>query len=423
MLRSRPFLLAASAVVVIILVYVFWPAADVDVPSAAVSQGRFDIVVIESGSVRAKNSSTVTAPRLLMGGNLQVVWLAPEGTIAKKDDVLIRFDPSNALKRISDKETELKTALADMAKMKAQQSADQSQAATDFETAKLNFQLAEMARDRMQFEPEAKRREAQLEFERARLAFQQSQLAVENKGIVRKSELGNLQLRINQIRSDIAASMKEMEQLTVKAPISGLIVHENNWSTGRKITVGDQPWPGMPLISLPDLSVMQVEVSINEMDIAKVKVGQRVRITPDAFPDKTFEGSISSVSQIGREKGSGSNVKVFDIVVDIKGTDEVLKPGITTTNRVVVGSIDKALWVPIVSVVEDEKKTFVFVRNGSGFDRREVELGERNDNFVVVKKGVQPGERVALRNPEQTEEEAKMEKDKANGPVAPSTTQ
>ena len=108
-------------------------------------------------------------------------------------------------------------------------------------------------------------------------------------------------------------------------------------------------------------------------------------------------------------------------VAALSGTDEVLKPGITTTNRVVVGSIAKALWEPIVSVFEEEKKTFVFVRNGSGFDRREVELGERNDNFVIVKKGVNAGEPVALRNPEQSEEEAKMEKDKADGPAAPST--
>lgn len=423
MLRSRSFLLTVSAVAVILLAYIFWPASDVDIPTAPVVMGRFDIVVIESGSVRARNSSTVTSPRLLTGGNLQVVWLAPEGTIAQKDDVLIRFDPSNALKRIADKETERKTALADMAKLRAQQSADQSQAATDFETAKLNFQLAEMARDRMQFEPEAKRREAQLEFERARLAFEQAKLAVENKTIVRKSELGNLQLRINQINSDIASSTREMDQLTVKAPISGLIVYENNWSTGRKITVGDQPWPGMPLISLPDLSAMQVEVSINEMDIAKVKVGQRVRVTPDAFPDKAFEGTITSVSQIGREKGSGSNVKVFDIIVDIKGTDEVLKPGITTTNRVVVGSVEKALSIPIVAVTEEEKKTFVYVRNGGGFDRREVVLGERNDNFVVVKKGLTEGERVALRNPELSEEEAKTkDADGAASPATPSRT-
>ncbi|MDX9757961.1 MAG: efflux RND transporter periplasmic adaptor subunit [Bacteroidota bacterium] len=390
-----------AAAVLFVAALLFWPSGGPSIPVYEVKRGTFDIYVIESGSVRATNSSTVTAPRILSGGNLQVVSLADEGTVAKEGDVLVRFDPSAALKRIADRQTELKTAMADLAKLKAQQSADESQAKTEFESAKLNFELAKIAREKMQFEPEARKREAEIEFERARLTFEQSKMNIDNKSIVRRSELGNLQLRIEQIRSDITESQQEMEQLTVKAPISGLIVYENNWSTGRKIAKGDQPWPGMPLISLPDLSAMQTEVSVNEMDIAKVRKDQKVIVIPDAFPDKSFEGVISSVSQIGRQKGQGSNVKVFDIVIDIKGTDDVLKPGITTTNKIIVARRKNVLSIPLIAVVEEHSKTYVFVGDGGSFDKREVELGERNDNFVVVKRGVSAGESVALRNPDQ----------------------
>ena len=407
-----------AIVIIVLLIWLLWPSGPADVPSYTVSRGDFEIYVIESGSVRAKNSVTITAPRIISGGNLQVVSLAPEGTTAAEGDVLARFDPSTAMKRIQDKQTELKTALADLAKLKAQQSADESQAKTEYETAKLNFQLAELAREKMQFEPEARKREAQIEFERARLTFEQAKLNLENKSIVRKSELGNLQLRIEQIRSDIASSREEMEKLTLRAPISGLIVYENNWATGRKIAVGDQPWPGMPIISLPDLSAMESEVSINEMDIAKVDTGQNVLIIPDAFPDKTFNGSISSVSQIGRQKGQGSNIKVFDIVVDIDETDEVLKPGITTTTKIIVDKVDDALSIPIISVFEEDAKTYTYVSDGGPYERREVELGRRNDSFVIVEGGIREGERVALRNPELSlEEEAQNEavRSPANG--------
>jgi RND family efflux transporter MFP subunit len=392
---------SAAVLTVSLVVYWLWPAGAATIPTYQVVRGKFEIYVIESGSVRATNSYTITAPRILSGGNLQVVSLAPEGTIAKVDDMLVRFDPSSALKRIADKQTELKTAMADLAKMKAQQAADESQAKTEYESSKLNFELAKIARDKMQFEPDARKREAEIEFERARLTYDQAKLNIENKNIVRRSELGNLQLRLEQIRSDIAESQKEMEQLNVKAPISGLIVYENNWSTGRKIAKGDQPWPGMPLISLPDLSAMQTEVSVNEMDISKVRKGQAVLVIPDAFPDKIFHGTISSVSQIGRQKGQGSNVKVFDIVIEIKETDAVLKPGITTTNKIVVDKLKNVVSIPIISVIEEGAKTYAFVGEGSSFEKREVTLGARNDNFVVVKKGVTAGEQVALRNPEQ----------------------
>lgn len=406
MVKKRSLLLSTAAVLfILLLVWWFWPSEGEDVPTYEVKRADFNILVVESGSVRSKNSFTLTAPRIFSGSNLQVVTLAPEGTIAQVDQELVRFDPTSAMKRIQDKQTELQVTLADLAKLKAQQSADESQATTEFETANLNFQLATLQREKMQFEPEARRREAEIEFERARMTFEQAKLNVENKRIIRKSELGNLQLRIQQIRADIGVSEKEMDQLTIKAPISGLIVYETNWSTGRKIAKGDQPWPGMPVISLPDLSSMQTEVSVNEMDIAKVKKGQRVMVIPDAFPDKTFKGKITSVSQIGREKGQGSNVKVFDIVVDLEETDEVLKPGITTTNKIVVGTIRKVLSIPIIAVFEEEGKTWVYVKNGSSYDKRAVVLDQRNDNFVVVKKGLSAGDEVALRNPEQKSDE------------------
>ncbi len=413
--RKTRYMILGTALLLILLVVVFWPDAGANIPSYSVKRADFEIYVIESGSVRATNSVTITAPRIISGGNLQVVELAPEGTTAKEGDILARFDPSTALKRMQDKQTEMKTALADLAKLKAQQSADESQAQTEFETAKLNFQLAKLAREKMQFEPEARKREAEIEFERARLSFDQAKLNLENKSIVRKSELGNLQLRIAQIRSDIEVSQKEMEQLTLRAPISGLIVYENNWATGRKIAKGDQPWPGMPIISLPDLSAMQAEVSINEMDIAKVEVGQKAIIIPDAFPDKSFPGVIGSVSQIGRQKGQGSNIKVFDIVVDLDSTDEVLKPGITTTTKIIVDRLRNVVSIPIISVFEEQGKTMVYVGDNGSYEKREVTLGQRNDNFVVVSEGIQPGEKVALQNPEADPSDVSPENDaKAN---------
>ncbi len=184
-------------------------------------------------------------------GIFRLLLFAAEGSTAQVDQELVRFDPSSALKRLGDKDTELRTAMADLAKLKAQQSADESQAETEYQTAQLNFQLATIQRDKMQFEPEARKREAEIEFERARLAFEQAKLNLENKRIVRKSELGNLELRIGQIRSDIAESQKEMEQLTIKAPISGLIVYENNWSTDARSPRATSPGQACPSFPCP----------------------------------------------------------------------------------------------------------------------------------------------------------------------------
>ena len=396
--------LLATLFLAIILYYYFFSGSASDIPTYTVKRGTFNVLVIEAGTVRAKNSFTVSSPRIFSGSNLQIVSLAPEGTTAKVGDVLARFDPTGAMKRIGDKETELKSAQSDYTKMRAQQAADEAQSKADYENAKLSFELAKIAKERMQFESEARRREAELEFAKAEISFKQAELNLKNKGIVRRSELGNLQLRLQQIKGDIDIAKKDMEELTIKAPISGLIVYETNWSTGRKIAVGDQPWPGMTLISLPDLSAAQVVISVNEMDISKVKVNQKVEITPDAFPDKKFSGKIFTVSQIGSEKGMGSNVKVFETIVDIEKTEDILKPGITTTNKIIVDQIKNVLSIPIEAVVEKEGKTYVYVPGGRSFSKVEIKVGAKNDNFVVVKEGLKEGMQVALRNPEEMED-------------------
>lgn len=396
--------LLATILLAIIIYYYFFSGGASDIPTYTVKKGTFNVLVIEAGTVRAKNSFTVSSPRIFSGSNLQIVSLAPEGTTAKVGDILARFDPTGAMKRIGDKETELKSAQSDYTKMRAQQAADEAQSKADYENAKLSFELAKIAKERMQFESEARRREAELEFAKAEISFKQAELNLKNKDIVRRSELGNLQLRLQQIRGDIDIAKKDMEELTIKAPISGLIVYETNWSTGRKIAVGDQPWPGMTLISLPDLSAAQVVISVNEMDISKVKVNQKVEITPDAFPDKKFSGKIFTVSQIGSEKGMGSNVKVFETIVDIEKTEDILKPGITTTNKIIVDQIKNVLSIPIEAVVEIEGKTYVYVPGGRSFSKIEIKVGAKNDNFVVVKEGLKEGMQVALRNPEELEE-------------------
>ncbi|NOY05966.1 MAG: efflux RND transporter periplasmic adaptor subunit [Chlorobi bacterium] len=393
--------IAIAAVAVIVIILFIIPGGDTNLPTVKVTRGEFNVLVVESGTVRSKNSFAVTAPRTRSMGTLQIVYLAPEGTTAKKGDVLVRFDPSAALKQIAEKENELKAALSDLDKLKAQQAADRASAEADFENAKLSFELAKISRERMQFESEARKREAELEFKKAELAFKQARLNLKNRDIVRKSELGNLRLRINQIKQDISDARKDMERLTIKAPISGLIVYETNWSTGRKIAVGDQPWPGMPIISLPDLSEAQIVVSINEMDISKIKKGQKVLITPDAFPDRKYTGVIASVSQIGREKGFGSNIKVFECVIDVDKTDEILKPGITTTNKIIVSTFEDVLSLPIDAVFEKEGRTFVYKREGGSFVPVEITTGAQNENFVIVEKGLKEGDVVSLVDPEQ----------------------
>jgi hypothetical protein len=154
----------------------------------------------------------------------------------------------------------------------------------------------------------------------------------------------------------------------------------------------------MSLVSLPDLSRMQSVTNVNEVDISKIKKAQHVKVKLDAFPEKEFLATVATVGTMGQPKDQ-TNVKSFEVVVDIQGADPVLKPGMTTSNEIVMSSISDTLFVPLESVFEKDGKTIVYKMHGSTPRQQEVSVGEKNGNFIIVASGLQPGDKVTLRDP------------------------
>jgi len=71
----------------------------------------------------------------------------------------------------------------------------------------------------------------------------------------------------------------------------------------------------------------------------------------------------------------------------------------TTSNRIIINRIPNSIFIPHEAIFEKEGKKIAYVKNGSGFDERAIELGEKSEDFVIVKKGLEEGDEVALRDP------------------------
>lgn len=166
------------------------------------------------------------------------------------------------------------------------------------------------------------------------------------------------------------------------------------------------------MISLPDLSKMQVTTYVNEVDISKVKGGQPVNLKLDAFPDREFHGKVAKVATIGKQRDQTSSIKVFEVLIDVAETDPVLKPGMTTRNEIIVESFPDTLFVPLEAVFEKEGKTIVYVQNGSSFDPHTVTLGVKSSDFVIVAEGLHADDRVSLIDPTAEVEKLKPESTK-----------
>jgi multidrug efflux pump subunit AcrA (membrane-fusion protein) len=148
---------------------------------------------------------------------------------------------------------------------------------------------------------------------------------------------------------------------------------------------------------------MESVTFVNEIDISKIKPRQKVIVRLDAFREQTFEGSVSFIAPLGESRRS--NIKVFEVTIDVKDESTILKPGMTTGNKIIVHELQDVLFVPLEAVFNQEGRNYVWVQNGSQFRRRDVVLGERSEDYVVLTNGLSEGESVALLNPFAKDEE------------------
>jgi RND family efflux transporter MFP subunit len=397
--KNKKLFYSVVAVLVLLIIFIFNSFGEntESIPTFKVKRDNFLVAIIESGEISAKNATSISTPRVR--GNLKVVYLVPEGTYVNANDTVVRFDPTEALNNLRDAESKLELALSEKSKVLANLKSTITRTESDLRSSELTYELSKLNLEQMKFEAAIKQQESKLQHQRNELSYLKAKQELESQKIIQKSELSKVEIEVQQRRTDLDRAKRDLEMLTLTAPKEGLAVYETNWSTGRKITIGDTPWPGMTLISLPDLSSMQSVTFVNEVDVSRVRKDQKVIVKLDAFQDSSFQGKISSVASLGKSKDNNTSIKVFEISVDILSQSEILKPGMTTSNKIVVNEISSVLFVPQEAVFEKDGKKIVYIKNGSSFDESNVELGEKSDNYIVIIKGIKEGNEVALRDP------------------------
>ena len=408
-LLKNKYLIAGASIIILILLITLFGGVSSDmsmVPVYKAKKGDFLISLTESGEIRAKKSQTISAPRIR--GTLKIVYLIPEGTYVKEGEVVVKFDPTDATTALKEAESKLELALSEKEKLLANQKSAIAQMESQLKSAELSYELSKLNLEQMKFEAEAKQEEAKLQHQKNELSYLQTKQEYESKKIIQKAELNEKEIDIAQKQSEVDKAQRDLDAMTLIAPSEGLVVYSPNWSNnGRKFTVGDTPWRGAVIVNLPDLSAMESVTSVNEVDVSKVQKELEVDVTLDAFQDSVFKGVVSDVASLGKSKERDSQIKVFEIIVAIKDTSDILRPGMTTRNKIIMNEIPNVLTIPLDAVFEGEDGKIVYVKDGSGFREEVVELGEKSEDFIVVTKGLHEGDEVALIDP--YDEEAKKE--------------
>ncbi|MGD9345573.1 MAG: efflux RND transporter periplasmic adaptor subunit [Candidatus Aminicenantes bacterium] len=219
---------------------------------------------------------------------------------------------------------------------------EQSSFLTRVQQNKANYQsaVASVEKSRVTLENDRKKFERALDlFTKNLISFEEKESA-ETQYYSSKADLQSSEAKLEQAKSQLDSSEVELAYTIIKSPINGVVINRNV-NVGQTVAASFQA-PVLFQIA-NDLSKMQVECSVDEADIGKIKESQRVTFTVDAFPDDNFSGT---VSQVRYSPEIVQNVVTYTTIVAVENPEMKLRPGMTATVSIVVGEARNALLVP-----------------------------------------------------------------------------
>ena len=245
-----------------------------------------------------------------------------------------------------------------------------------------------------------------------------------NKSQLAQAEAQRVQFQKKE-KGEIAL-MEKYKRLSklckIYAPHDGMVVYAKD--SGSEIAEGVTVRQRQTLITLPDLSRMQVKTQIHEAVLDQVHTGQPVTVKIDAFPNRMYDGVVDEVAVIPTSS-SYSNIKTYACVIRIIKEVDQLKPGMTSVVEIHVDRATDIVSVPVQAIVQVGKKTWCYVDEGNRVTQQDVELGRSNDKFVELVSGVEAGQLVVL-NPmaifskqQKEENEISPDKNTSDAPTIP----
>lgn len=204
---------------------------------------------------------------------------------------------------------------------------------------------------------------------------------------------------------------EQLASCVIRAQIPGLVAYggaKDDYYTSRYyegISEGASLKTGQPIITIPDMSRLGVDVKIHESHIKKIELGQKVYITAESVADRRLEGKVTKVAVLPDSNASRYNpsLKVYPATVEIEGTHDFLKPGMSAKVEIIVEELKDIVYVPVQSVFVENDQSFVFRKSGGGYERVPVKVGNHNSDFIEVVSGIDSGDEVFLKMPDDYE--------------------
>jgi multidrug efflux pump subunit AcrA (membrane-fusion protein) len=393
--------------------YRYTGTTEVEVATVHVRRADFVVSVRTRGDIKSARSTILKAPQV---PGLRITHLATSGRPVQKGEAVVEFDGVQQEQNVISRSTNVRAADGDIVQTKASQKMDDEADAMskmsseyDLERAKLDASKAEVL--------------SQIEGEKNRIqvgvtegSLQQVKASINAHQVGHEADLSRLGQRRDKAVRDLETAQKYLGLMQLRAPTDGLVnVLPNFRSQGTfgqsqpPFKEGDMAWTGAEIVEIPDLSEMFIDLKLEEVDRGRVQIGQVVKVRVDAIPDKEFTAKLDWVSPIAAlvYKGGSTPEKTFPTRATLQALDDRLRPGMSASAEIIIEREPSQLLIPSRASFDRNGKPAVYVQVGKNFTVRQIQVGKRNDEDLIVTGGLREGETVTLESPAEAAKRAK----------------
>ncbi|MEC4725788.1 hypothetical protein HWQ46_09555 [Shewanella sp. D64] len=364
-----------------------------------VQRADFKVDIRAVGELEASQSTAVTVPTGLRGPQ-SLAWILGNFTQVKAGDVVARMDPERERYRLKMEQFDYDKLGFDSL---IQTEKDNTTSQTLIEGTQVTSQEQDLAEryfsddERVYNKIEIIDQMRNQDYLVAKMHYFDWGLGQHGSQAEAEQEL--IKLKQKGHTAKIERFENNLQQMEIIAPHDGLFVYQAGWD-GSLPVVGDMMWSGFSIGLLPDISVMQARMYVQESEAAGLAIGKAVTVYLDAYPDNPFLGKVTQLDALAKPKDKDSPVNYFQFIVSLDTTSvDIMQPGRQVRANVHLLNLVKVLTVPNQSLFHEDGQYWVYLKADDRFIRHGVIPGSRSLNRTEISVGLKEGDVIALTTP------------------------
>ncbi|MGB2765420.1 MAG: efflux RND transporter periplasmic adaptor subunit [Candidatus Aminicenantaceae bacterium] len=374
--RKKPIIIFAVIFLIgIIIIFNLQSQREKSIKVTVEKVEKHDLIskISASGEVKPKKNVNISAH---IPGRIVKIGVE-EGQLVKAGDFLLKLDSTQY-----------------------EANADRTRALIDSHKANLIMAKAGLKRDDSFYQRQIKLYEEKL------ISEEQLETAKAQYEISKAQQQG-ITYQIDQAQASLQSALDDLSKTVYYSPIDGIIT-SLRVEEGEIAMIGTMNNPGTILMTIADLSVMEVEVEVDETDVIGVRIAQYAEVKVDAFPDQTIKGKVTEIGSSALQQTTLSQEsKDFKVIITLENPPEDLKPGLSASADIITAEKIDVLAVPISALVLREKEgekeekndgqeEGVYIVKESRVKFYPVEKGIMGEMMIEIKSGLEEGQEIVV---------------------------